>query len=197
MIYTEMTDQARNFIAKYMADGRMCSPYSLEWMADHADRQGFEPERVEALMKQVPEFEGHLLVLDISQAEAGMLEQLSEMFPGLGRWFVQLDGCPGVEPMQVYFNLLTHQVLAVAIGPQDELHTYDAMAERPCLIASLYCDCCSHELTEFDIEFSREFSMLDFMNVIPRGLSVLTNMSTEEIPLIKFNNQKYKNKRVI
>ena len=197
MIYTEMTDQARNFIAKYMADGRMCSPYSLEWMADHADRQGFEPERVEALMKQVPEFEGHLLVLDISQAEAGMLEQLSEMFPGLGRWFVQLDGCPGVEPMQVYFNLLTHQVLAVAIGPQDELHTYDAMAERPCLIASLYCDCCSNELTEFDIEFSREFSMLDFMNVIPRGLSVLTNMSTEEIPLIKFNNQKYKNKRVI
>jgi hypothetical protein len=189
LIYTEMTDQARNFIAKYMADGRMCSPYSLEWMADHADRQGFEPKRVEALMKQVPEFEGHLLVLDISQAEAGMLEQLSEMFPGLGRWFVQLGSCPGVEPMQVYFNLLTHQVLAVAIGSQDELHTYDAMAERPCLIASLYCDCCGDELTEFDIEFSRKFGILDFMNVIPRGLSVLINKSAEEIPLIQFGEK--------
>lgn len=82
--------------------------------------------------------------------------------------------------MQVYFNLLTHQVLAVAIGPQDELHTYDAMAERPCLIASLYCDCCSNELTEFDIEFSREFSILDFMNVIPCRISVLTNESIKK-----------------
>lgn len=183
-----MTDQARNFITKYMAEGRMCSPYSLEWMADHADRSGFESERVEALMKQVPEFEGHLLILDISQAEAGMLEQLSEMFPGLGRWFVQLGSCTGVEPMQVYFNLLTHQVLAVAIGPQDELHTYDAMAERPCLVAALYCDCCANELTKVDFEFSKKFCILDFMDVISREIALLTNRSIVELPLIEIKN---------
>lgn len=189
MVYWKMTDQARDFIAKYMEDGRMCSPYSVEWMTEHADRPGFETERVELLMKQLPELEGHLLVLDVSQAEVGMTEQLSEMFPGLGRWFDQLGSLPGVEPKQVYFNLATKQVLAVGTGPHDELHTYDAMTERPCLLAALYCDCCENGLTEVDIEFSKEFCIFDLMNVIPRTISVLTNMSTEEVPLIEFNNK--------
>ena len=73
MVYWKMTDQARDFIAKYMEDGRMCSPYSVEWMTEHADRPGFETERVELLMKQLPELEGHLLVLDVSQAEVDRL----------------------------------------------------------------------------------------------------------------------------
>lgn len=189
MIYTEMTDQARDFIAKYMGNGRMCSPYSLEWMAKNSERPEFAPEKVEELIRQVPEFEGHLLILDVSQAEAEMLEQLTEMFPGLGRWFVQLSSCPGVEPKQVYFNLATHQVLAVAIGPQCELHTYDAMTEKPCLVATLYCDCCENGLTDFDLVFSRKISTLDFMDVISRGISLLANMSIEENPLIDFDNQ--------
>ena len=174
-----MTDQARDFIAKYMGNGRMCSPYSQEWMADRADRQAFEPERVNELMRRIPEFEGHLLVLDVSQAEVEMVHQLAELFPGLGRWFVQLARCSGLEPKQVYFNLSTQQVMAVAVGPQAEIHTYDAIAERPCQFIPLYGLDCEKYLSETEIEFGLKFNKFDFMNVIPLGICRMAKKSIE------------------
>ena len=129
MIYRPGTDQAMAFIEKYSQSGHMTSPYSREQMASLESSRDFDPEMVDLYLTENPDCEGHLLVLDVSQGEPVMWRELSELFPGLGRWHDSLENQPGTRPELVIFNLATQQALAVALGSDRTVHIFEAIKQ--------------------------------------------------------------------
>lgn len=167
MIYQHMTDDVWGISEKYKSFEFLFSPYQRDWLSAHRNEFEIKTKDIDELFEKDERAEGHLWVIELYKVNKQILGELNSILPGLSWWLNSVEKVMGMSAELVIFNQLTQQVLAVALGPECEVVTYNVLEKVPVKLVSLYCECCVHGLDAGDLQFSYAFSKHDYFGVIP------------------------------